>query len=252
VKGTRTRALVVDLFGTLVPKWSTELSMAARRRMAGHVGVEERAFHDAWGVRWQDRELGRIGPEENLFEIVQQLAPAAGADAVMTLLGIWTGFVREQLRPRPEALLALEAARAAGLRIALASNAGPTVPPLFLETPLARLVDRAVFSCTLGVAKPDARFYAGVSEELGVPAEACVYVGDGADNELQGARSAGMIPVLLRIDSEIELEGLPPGAAAWSGPVIRCFADIREHLPIGWPAGPSGDARAAPSSSPAP
>jgi hypothetical protein len=28
------RALIVDLFGTLVPKWSSELSVARKRRMA--------------------------------------------------------------------------------------------------------------------------------------------------------------------------------------------------------------------------
>jgi putative hydrolase of the HAD superfamily len=183
---------------------------------------------------------------------VRQLAPAAGGDVVRTLLGIWIRQVRKQLRPRPEAVRALEAARAAGLRIGLASNAGPTVPPLFEESPIARLVDRAVFSCTLGVAKPDARIYEAVSEHLGVAPEACVYLGDGADDELQGAQSVGMTPVLLRIDSEIELEGLPPGAAAWPGPVIRAFADIREHLPVGPPLVSPPDSRAATPSTPAP
>ena len=232
VRPTRPRALVVDLFGTVVPKWSTELSTGARRRMANHIGAEEHAFHEAWRVRWLDRELGRIGLEENMSEVVQCVAPGAGPGAVAALIEIWIGHVKEQLRPRPDALEVLEAAKTSGLRVGLLSNAGPTVPPLFREGPLGRLVDCAVFSCTAGIAKPDPRIYAAVFRELVVPPAACLYVGDGADEELQGAESAGMTPVLLRVDSEIEREGFPPGAAAWHGAVIGAFADVRGHLQL--------------------
>jgi putative hydrolase of the HAD superfamily len=227
---TPPRALVLDLFGTLVPKWSTDLSTRARARMADHLGVEADAFHEAWKVRWVDRELGRIGLEENVSEIVDHLAPGAREGSLVRLVEIWVHHVREQLRPRADALALVQAAKAAGLRVGVLSNAGPTVPPIFRESEIGRLMDCTVFSCTAGVAKPHPRIYSALSEELAVPPEACVYVGDGADEELQGARSAGMTPVLLRVDSEIEVEGFPPGAAAWSGPVIHALSEIRGHL----------------------
>jgi putative hydrolase of the HAD superfamily len=54
-----------------------------------------------------------------------------------------------------------------------------------------------VFSWREGCRKPDQRLYATVAERLGVPAAECWYVGDGGSREHDGARRAGMRPVLV-------------------------------------------------------
>lgn len=46
--------------------------------------------------------------------------------------------------------------------------------------------------------KPDPRIYELATARLGVDAEDCFYIGDGADSELEGARAVGMEAVLLR------------------------------------------------------
>ena len=83
----------------------------------------------------------------------------------------------------------LRAARAAGLRTGLLSNAGgcgrPEWPGLF---------DAVVLSGIAGVAKPDAAAYRLVAERLGVPPERCVFVDDLRRNVL-GAVAAGMTGV---------------------------------------------------------
>jgi putative hydrolase of the HAD superfamily len=95
---------------------------------------------------------------------------------------------------------------------------------------LAALIDVAAFSCSVGMAKPDQRIYLSACEALSVAPAECVYVGDGGDDELQGALEVGMTPVLLRVESEIAEDGLPSGAASWEGPVIESFDQLWRHI----------------------
>jgi putative hydrolase of the HAD superfamily len=88
------------------------------------------------------------------------------------------------------------------LKIGVLSDCTDEIPILWPASVYADLVDAAVFSCVLGVRKPDQRTYAAVLTDLHVPAERCVYVGDGGSSELSGARTAGLRPVLLRVVGE--------------------------------------------------
>lgn len=63
---------------------------------------------------------------------------------------------------------------------------------------LAPLVDAAVFSCVEGVKKPDSRIYRLACSRLAVEPQECLYVGDGASDELPGATAFGMWAVQLR------------------------------------------------------
>jgi len=188
------RALIVDLFGTLVPKWPNALSVERKRRMAEAVSVEERVFRDAWGATWLDRELGRLSLEESIARALQQVAPSAAPDSVSRLRDIWLGPVTDHLHTtrRREAIATLERARRAGLKTGLVSNAGPEVPEIFQKSSLAALIDVAVFSCTAGIAKPVPRIYPSVCAALSDAPSDCIYVGDGGDEELQGALEVGM------------------------------------------------------------
>ena len=84
---------------------------------------------------------------------------------------------------------AVRAARAAGLRTALLSNAGgcgrPEWPDLF---------DTVVLSGIAGVAKPDPAAFLLVAERLGVEPARCVFVDDLRRNVL-GAAAVGMTGV---------------------------------------------------------
>jgi len=60
------------------------------------------------------------------------------------------------------------------------------------QSPLAKLIDPVVFSTKAHVAKPDDAAYATVVAALGCTAGDVVYVGNGGDDELAGARAAGI------------------------------------------------------------
>ena len=69
------------------------------------------------------------------------------------------------------------------------------------ETELASHLDEVVLSCTVGLTKPDPRIYELACERLEVSPGDCLFVGDGANDELAGAERVGMRAVCV----------LPPG-----------------------------------------
>ena len=71
------------------------------------------------------------------------------------------------------------------------------VPELWEETPFAGLFDSTVFSCSVGLRKPDPAIYRLALDELGVEPADAMFVGDGANDELAGAERVGMRAVLI-------------------------------------------------------
>ena len=58
--------------------------------------------------------------------------------------------------------------------------------------PLAGLFDVALFSCEVGLVKPEPEIYERCTQALGVSPTQCLFVGDGGSNELVAAKRAGM------------------------------------------------------------
>jgi putative hydrolase of the HAD superfamily len=88
-----------------------------------------------------------------------------------------------------------------------------------------RYVDAALFSCDLGLSKPNPGFYAEAIRRLDVRADRCLYVGDGADNELNGAVEAGMDAVLLCAPHERSIVMARAQCRNWMGKTVT---DIRQ------------------------
>lgn len=95
-----------------------------------------------------------------------------------------------------DALPCLQALRSDGWRIVVGGNQPEQLQRLVEGLGLP--VDAVVSSGGLGVAKPDPRFFSRVAAAAGVAAPDCVHVGDRVDNDVVGARAAGMLPVHVR------------------------------------------------------
>jgi putative hydrolase of the HAD superfamily len=70
--------------------------------------------------------------------------------------------------------------------------------------------------------KPEPAIYLKACEALGVKAEECLYVGDGADNELRGASALGM-----RTVRTLEYAYSDP---TWTGETIGKLREIIDLL----------------------
>lgn len=113
------------------------------------------------------------------------------------VLGIDRATWNEQLIGRSRWRLTGEERGSAGLRLGLISNADVMEMAPWSFCPLARLIDVAMFSCEVGLVKPELEIYCRCVQALGASATQCVFVGDGGSNELVGAKRAGMSTVFV-------------------------------------------------------
>jgi putative hydrolase of the HAD superfamily len=102
----------------------------------------------------------------------------------------------------PDAAPALARLRSAGVRLVVVSNWDVSLHDRLAETGLAALVDGALASAELGAAKPAPAIFARALALAGVPAGGALHVGDSPDEDVGGARAAGIEPVLLVRDGE--------------------------------------------------
>jgi putative hydrolase of the HAD superfamily len=138
--------------------------------------------------------------------------------AIENALRLRLNFHHDLMTPRADAESTLATIRRSNRKIGLISNCSSEVPEIWAQAALARDVDAAIFSCEVGCMKPDAAIFELACERLGIPAEECLYVGDGADGELEGAEAAGMNAVLLEPgDTE------PP---TWTGQRVTKLAEV--------------------------
>ena len=99
--------------------------------------------------------------------------------------------------PQEGVLETLRKLRERGFRLGMISVCSEEVAELWEETPFAGLFDSTVFSCSVGLRKPDPAIYRLALDELGVEANEALFVGDGANDELAGAERVGIRAVLI-------------------------------------------------------
>ena len=79
-----------------------------------------------------------------------------------------------------------------GLKIGLISNADVCDRLYWDRSPVYPYFDDSIFSCDVGLLKPDPDIFLLSLSHLGVNPSETLFVGDGANRELAGARSVGM------------------------------------------------------------
>jgi putative hydrolase of the HAD superfamily len=218
-----TRAVLFDLFNTLVDGGSDAERTALSERMGADVGVDPAAFARLMHQTWPQRFRGELG---DLAGTVRAIAVRLGGHpseaAVRRAAGRRIDFTRRLLRPPASTLATLDALRAKGIPLGLATNCSAETPRLWRDTPLAERFAATGFSCVLGVCKPEPEIYLAVCASLGVPPGDCVFVGDGEAGELAGAAALGM--------RAIQVTEWANSAPTWSGERIGELARVRRCL----------------------
>lgn len=190
------KGVIFDLFRTLT---SVELSGAPGHNTHALLGVSA----EAWSTQLRENAAAlALGQVVDSVAGIRALAHAIDPQISLPVI-VRAATERKRrfghavLHPCPETLEGLERLRRMGLRLGLCSNAWHDEIHMWDQSPLALLLDAVVFSCRVGLQKPDPRIYALAAQRLGVAANECLFVGDGESDELRGARNAGMCPVLI-------------------------------------------------------
>jgi putative hydrolase of the HAD superfamily len=216
-----TRAVLLDALGTLVELQPPAPRLRQKLADAGFDVSEERAaagFGAEIGYYLAHHLDG--GDREALEDLRDRCAHALMGELAIPQLDHATArramLAALEFRPYPDAAPALEELRAAGTRLVIASNWDCSLPDWLEPLGLLELVDAVVTSADVGAAKPDPALFLRALEQAGVPAAEAVHVGDSLDNDVAGARAAGIRPLLLVRHGEP-----PPGVEA-----LRSLAEL--------------------------
>ncbi|MFI7430389.1 HAD family hydrolase [Micromonospora sp. NPDC049836] len=211
------RPVIFDLFHTLVQGADEERDRVVGE-MALMVGVAPAELVAAYHATWRDR-LVRWDVEETIRLLAGRFGGAPTDEQVTRAGEHRRALARRVLGSVSAATLdVLDALRAHGHPLALISNATSDTAEAWPRSPLAQRFDVAVFSCDVGLAKPDPAIYHLAAERLGVRPADCVFVGDGADGELAGAAAVGMT-----VFRTTEHNDTDPG---WGGPAFATLGDL--------------------------
>lgn len=86
--------------------------------------------------------------------------------------------------------------RERGMRVGIISNNDEAEDRLH-ELEVRHLVEVVVSPRTFGVGKPDPRIFTSTLTQMQIAPQRALYVGDSWDNDVVGARAAGLTPVLI-------------------------------------------------------
>lgn len=189
----------MDLFADLAEERGLELNEDVRREAvrwnhAYWADSQERAADAAAGedhgetfwLRYARRHLRALGASEAQAE---QWAPEIHR------------HMAEQYDPAnvvpDDVIPTLEALRRAGYRLALVSNRDQPLDEAVVDIALDGYFELTLAAGEVGWWKPDPRLLAYAVERIGVDPERAVYVGDNPYADVEGARRAGLQPVLI-------------------------------------------------------
>jgi putative hydrolase of the HAD superfamily len=230
---SRPRALLLDALGTLV-----ELEPPVeplRRELRARFGIEldaaaaaaairaEIAFYRAHHDEGRDRAaLARLR-RRAAAALCDALPPRAADLELDPLTDALLAALR--FRPFPEVAAVLRRARERGARLVVVSNWDVSLHDVLAQTGLAPLLDGVVTSAELGSRKPGGAIFARGLALAGVGATDALHVGDSLEEDVAGARAAGIEALLVLRDGA----AAPPGVQA-----IRTLDELLD------PASPGG------------
>lgn len=169
--------------------------------------------------RWWRELAERAGLQPHVVWAALGVSIARGEehDALWRHLGIerptgwWQSLHYDLADLYPDALECLEAVRGLGVWVGVAGNQAESLERWAREARLP--ADLITSSASLGVRKPDPRFFACLVELAGVSPGELAYVGDRVDNDVLPAAAAGLVAVHVRRGPWGRLQRTPPEAA---------------------------------------
>ena len=206
-----------DLFETLVTQRDPLWGISKRIGLNDVLSVDEGFAHEEFMRTQKDRHVGRIKSREEAFNLI---ARRNGLTIDKKLLQALQQQLCEQKAETfgkidSDVVEMLRFLREMQIKTCVVTNCELFEIEHYRRSELPALVGQAVFSCEIGIAKPDRGIYLTALEATGVEAGQSLFVGDGGSNELYGAEGVGIAAYqacwfLDQFDEEFRRDRLQP------------------------------------------
>lgn len=192
-----TRAVFLDALGTLVelePPW-----ISIRDMVPAEVS-DERLIEALKAEMAYYKEHAHEGRDEaSLAELRERCARIVSERLGMDV-GVDELVAAIRFSPYPDAVPALSGLRDCGLSLVAVSNWDCSLPRVLDGCGLGELLDGTITSAEAGSRKPDPKIFEQALELAGCDASDALHVGDTAEEDVVGARAAGIRPLLIDRD----------------------------------------------------
>jgi putative hydrolase of the HAD superfamily len=208
-----TRAVFLDALGTLVelePPW-----LSLRDRVTAEVS-DQRLEEALRAEMAYYRDHAQEGRDEASLANLRERCAAIVSEKLGTEIRVDELVEAIRFDVYPDAVPTLRELHERGLRVVAVSNWDCSLPAVLGRCGLGGLLDGAVSSAVAGARKPDPAIFRQALELAGCGPEEALHVGDTAEEDVEGARAAGIRPLLIDRDG--------------NGGDISSLRQIREHL----------------------
>jgi putative hydrolase of the HAD superfamily len=194
------QAVIFDLFRTLVdPDRFKPPQYHRTQRVARILSADSGDFAKYWAGTVKQRHTRR---NETVHKLLRAYARTHGLEVPRKTLSIavkeWGRYHDLAiLRPSKNVKHFLISLRNNGVKLGLLSNADEREIRQWSHSSLAEYFDASCFSYKIGYRKPNPKSYETVLAKLELPSAVSVFVGDGEDGELEGAKKAGFGKVVF-------------------------------------------------------
>jgi putative hydrolase of the HAD superfamily len=207
------RAVFLDALGTLVelePPW-----LSLRDRIPGEVS-DERLEAALRAEMAYYRDHAQEGRDEASLADLRERCAAIVSEKLGVEVAVEELVDAIRFDAYPDATPALRELRDGGRRLVAVSNWDCSLPAVLERCGLGELLDGVVSSAGAGARKPDPAIFDSALELAGCGPEEALHVGDTPEEDVAGARAAGIRPLL------IDRSG--------NGGDISSLREIRDHL----------------------
>ena len=184
------QAVIFDMYETLVTQFCSPLYYGTQ--IALDLGLAPGAFLPGWRRTEEARATGKLTFEETMEQLMKThglYTPELHSQVVSKRLTIQADCFAHL---HPAVIPMLRGLKERGIQIGLITNCFSEEAKLIRESELFAFFDAPCLSWEEGIRKPDPAIYRICLKKLGLPAENCLYVGDGGSRELETAESIGM------------------------------------------------------------
>jgi putative hydrolase of the HAD superfamily len=189
-----TRAVFLDALGTLVelePPW-----ISLRDRVPDEVS-DERLAEALRAEMDYYREHAHEGRDEASLAELRERCAAIVSEKLGLDISVEELVAAIRFTAYPDVVPALDGLRERGLTLIAVSNWDCSLPTVLERCGLDGRLDGTVSSAEAGARKPDPAIFARALELAGCEPDEALHVGDTAEEDVAGARAAGIRPLLI-------------------------------------------------------